>query len=363
MRNRFPSTRFRRTFWTIGGLLIPALLLSVSVAQERTSENNENLKRLLKSRPQADANRDGILTTAEAKAFQAKTRPGRAQPAVPKPDLVDVPYGEHKLQTFDLWKAKSDRPTPLVMYIHGGGFRAGDKRSGSKRLLSECLASGISYAAINYRLTPEVCFPATHLDCVRAVQTLRHKAEEWNLDPTRFASTGGSAGAGISLWLAMKDEMADPQSQDPIARQSTRLSCVAVNGGQCSYDPFFTDSIGLPRLATHSFFYPFYGITEAEFDSPRARKLYKEAAAITYASADDVPVLMDYSVPNDPVTDETSLGAIVHHPKFGIVLKEKLDELGVECIVQYPGHPEKDKQISQFDFISGHFGMPSKSED
>ena len=329
MRNRFPSIRFRRTSSTIGGMLIPALLLSVSVAQE----------------------------------LQAKPRPGPAQQTVPKPDLVDVPYGGHKLQTFDLWKAKSDRPTPLLMFIHGGGFCGGDKRGVSKPLLTQCLTSGISYAAINYRLTPEVCFPATHLDCVRAVQTLRHKAHEWNLDPTRFASTGGSAGAGISMWLALKDDMSQPDSQDPVARQSTRLTCVAVSGGQCSYDPFFTDSIGLPRLATHAFFHPFYGITEAEFDSPRARKLYKEASAITYASADDVPVLMDYRVPNVPVTEETSLGAIVHHPKFGIVLKEKLDELGVECIVQYPGHPEKDKQISQFDFITRHFGMPSKSED
>ena len=361
MRDTFPSIRFRRASSVICGMLMPAFLLSVSVAQERTSENNENLERLLKSRPQADANRDGILTAAEA--FQAKERPARTQQSVPKPDLVDVPYGPGKLQTFDLWKAKSDRPTPLVMFIHGGGFRGGDKRGISRQLLSQCLESGISYAAINYRLTPEVCFPATHLDCVRAVQLLRLKAEEWNLDPTRFASTGGSAGAGISMWLAMKDDMADPQSQDPIARQSTRLTCAAVNGGQCSYDPFFTDSIGLPRLATHTFFYPFYGITEDEFGSPRARKLYKEAAAITYASADDVPVLMDYTVPNDPVTDETSLGAIVHHPKFGIVLKEKLDELGVECIVQYPGHPEKDKWISQFDFITRHFGMSSKSED
>jgi len=337
-------------------------LLNVSAAQERTSENNENLKRLLNNRPQADADRDGILTAAEAKAFQAKARAARRPPSVPKPDLADERYGPHRLQTFDLWKAKSDRPTPLVMFIHGGGFSGGDKSRLSKELLTKCLESGISYAAINYRLTPEVSFPDTHLDCVRAVQLLRHKADEWNLDPTRFASTGGSAGAGISLWLAMKDEMAEPDSQDPIARQSTRLTCVAVNGGQCSYDPFFTESIGLPRLATHPFFHPFYGITEAEFDSPRARKLYKEAAAITYASADDVPVLMDYNVPNDPVTDETSLGAIVHHPKFGIVLKERLDGLGVECIVQYPGHPEKDKQISQFDFISRHFGIESKSD-
>jgi hypothetical protein len=60
------------------------------------------------------------------------------------------------------------------------------------------------------------------------VQFLRMKAKEWNLDPKRFALSGNSAGAGISLWLAFHDDMADPTDKDPIARESTRLWCAAV---------------------------------------------------------------------------------------------------------------------------------------
>ena len=343
------------------GLLAVSVLAAAPAGEERTSENDDRLKRILKARPQADANKDGILTMSEARAYREKTRArpgGRGRPA---PDLKDHHYGAHRLQVLDLWKAKSETPTPLVVFIHGGGFRGGDKRGIRGDVLNRCLAAGISYASINYRLTPEVSFPQTHLDAARAIQTLRHNAKAWNLDPKRFASTGGSAGAGISMWLAFKDDLADAKSDDPVARQSTRLTCIAVSGGQCSYDPYFAKSIGLPGLDRHPFFLPFYGIKEDEKDTPKARKLYEQAAAITYVSKDDPPALLDYGVRNDPVTDKTPMGAIVHHPKFGLALKERLDKLGVECIVQYPGHPA-GKRISQFDFIRRHFGLADEKK-
>jgi acetyl esterase/lipase len=66
------------------------------------------------------------------------------------------------------------------------------------------------------------------LDGGRAVQFARSKAKEWNIDKARIAATGGSAGAGISLWLAFRDDLADPKSDDPVARESTRLTCAAV---------------------------------------------------------------------------------------------------------------------------------------
>ena len=118
---------------------------------------------------------------------------------LPAADFANVHYGEHRRQVLDLWKAESDKPTPLVIYILGGGFRGGDKRSLSVPMLEECRKEGVSVAAIHYRLTTEVPFPAAHLDSARAVQFLRHNSEEWNLDPTCFATTGGSAGGGISL--------------------------------------------------------------------------------------------------------------------------------------------------------------------
>jgi acetyl esterase len=80
----------------------------------------------------------------------------QAQQSKPKPDISGEKYGPHERNVLDLWKAKADKPTPLVVFIHGGGFRAGDKSQVSPLLLEHCLKAGISVAAINYgsRSTP-----------------------------------------------------------------------------------------------------------------------------------------------------------------------------------------------------------------
>src|SRR5262249_61449998 len=125
------------------------------------------------------------------------------------------------------WGAEPRPPPPGLAPTRGGGFVAGDK-SVPPQLLKDCLAAGISVAAINYRYSTQAIAPAPFQDGARAVQFLRSKAKDWNLDPKQVAATGGSAGAGISLWLAFHDDLADPQSKDPVLRQSTRLTFVAV---------------------------------------------------------------------------------------------------------------------------------------
>ncbi len=282
---------------------------------------------------------------------------------LPAPDYANVAYGEHERNVLDVWLAKSQEPTPLMIYIHGGGFRGGDKNTLGPQVLTSCLNAGISVAAINYRLTNVAPFPAAHYDSARALQFLRSKADEWKLDKARVAATGGSAGGGISLWLAFHDDLADPDSDDPVARESTRLQCVAVSGAQPSYDPRFFRDIGLPRLEQHAFFYPFYGITPEEVDSDKAHKLYDEAAAVTHLTPDDqVPVLMVYGSGNVPITDETSLGVIVHHPKLGLALKERMDELGLTCIVTYPDQPQPAERVSVLEFLKHHLQVGSGAD-
>jgi acetyl esterase/lipase len=173
-----------------------------------------------------------ILLLASAPAFAQRQRRSRG----PEPDHGNVKYGPHQRNVFDLWQAKSNDPTPLVIYIHGGGFRGGNKNSVSGALVKGLLEKGVSVAAIHYRLTDTAPFPAAMHDAGRALQFLRHKAGEYNLDKRKFAATGGSAGAGISLWLAFHDDLADPGNKDPVLRESTRLCCVLPSNVQCSYD-------------------------------------------------------------------------------------------------------------------------------
>jgi acetyl esterase/lipase len=70
----------------------------------------------------------------------------------------------------DVWIAKSDKPTPVLVSIHGGGFRGGNKTV-SADLLRQCLDSGISVVAITYRFSSHAIAPASFLDSARNVST------------------------------------------------------------------------------------------------------------------------------------------------------------------------------------------------
>lgn len=274
----------------------------------------------------------------------------------PVPDHANVSYGPHERNVLDFWRAKAAAPAPLVLYIHGGGFRRGDKASISAARLKEYLDAGFAVAAVNYRLTGTAPFPAQYRDCARALQYVRSRAREWNIDPELVASTGSSAGAGTSMWLAFHDDLADPAAQDPVSRQSTRLTCIAVDNGQSSYDPRFAEKIGIPRpnFDRHPFFLPFYGIEAGEIDSARAYKLYEEAAPITFLTKDDPPAYLSYNRRDEPCDATTDVQLVVHHPRLGLALKERMDKLGIECIIRYPGQPGGER-IEPLEFIRKHF--------
>jgi acetyl esterase/lipase len=221
------------------------------------------------------------------------------------------------------------------VFIHGGGFRGGSKEALSPQLLDGCLKAGISVASINYRLSPEVAFPAHYMDSARAIQFLRHKAKEWNLDPQRVAASGGSAGAGTSLWIGFHDDMADPKSNDPVLRQSTRLTCMAVMGAQSTYDPrVIKEWIG-GRAHEHPALPGFYGLKADELESSKAHKLYEAAAPINHLAKDDPPVFALYSEPKGPLPADARPGQGIHHINFGLKLKEKMDALKIECVIRH----------------------------
>jgi acetyl esterase/lipase len=252
----------------------------------------------------------------------------------PAPDLANVHYGPHERHVLDLWKAKSERPTPLVVFIHGGSFSSGSKEALSVALLEGLLAKGISVMAINYRLSPEVAFPAHFLDCARAIQFARSRAREWNLDPKRVGATGASAGAGTSLWIGFHDDLADPGNADPVQRESTRLTCVAVQGAQSSYDPrTIRDWVG-ESAARHPALPRFYGLEPGELDTPKAHKLFAAAAPINFLTRDDPPVYAYYADARVLPADAKD-GSGIHHINFGFELKERMDALGIECVVRH----------------------------
>lgn len=334
--------------------ILCAVLLLVSfqpcsIAQDAKGE--ERLNRLLKRFPESDLNKDGKLSRDELRKLKEKRRAelsgkkGERKPAL-APTHQDVKYGDHEKQAFDIWLAKGQegKSTPLVIFIHGGGFRGGDKRGVSSKLVQSYLDQGISFAAMNYRLSDVGPYPIMMNDSARGLQFIRSKAKEWNLDSKRVACYGGSAGAGISLWLGFHEDLAAPKSEDPIAHESTRIVAAGTLNGQSTYDMrTFREWFGVPNLKPESALIPFYAIkTEADWDSERVKNLMTDASPITHLSKDDVPVFMTYGKGDVPVDENSSGGLWVHHVRLGIKLKEAMDKLGLECHVSWRDHPSKE---------------------
>jgi acetyl esterase/lipase len=262
----------------------------------------------------------------------------------PKATLPNVAYGADPAQVLDFWKAESKEPTPLVFYIHGGGWMGGDK--GQVAGLPEVLAAGVSFVSVEYRslrqayladVRPPLAWPMH--DIARALQFVRSKAAEWHIDKTRICAFGNSAGACSGLWLAFHDDMADPESSDPVARESTRLACVAGVSAQTTLDPlqmkawipdidYGAQAFGIGVDAAHGLM-PF-----ENFLAQRDRLLpwIQEYSPYELVTSDDPPIYLQYMT---PPTRQRAL-APEHSANFGVRLKRKLETVGVECELVYP---------------------------
>lgn len=261
--------------------------------------------------------------------------------SVPTPTLSGIRYGKHERHILDFWRASSEKPTPLAFVIHGGGWMGGSKERVQRFAdVAALLDAGISVAAINYRyvsqaaadgIEPPVKAPLH--DAARALQFIRTRADEWNLDKNRIGAAGGSAGACSSLWLSFHDDLADPESDDPVARESSRLWCAAVTGAQTSLDPNqMKEWTPNSRYGGHAF-----GLGNfAQFLAGREEILPWIAEYSPYAlvSDDDPPVYLIYSRP--PALGQEQKDP-THTANFGLKLKEHCVDIGVTCELVYPG--------------------------
>jgi len=275
-----------------------------------------------------------------------------AQP--PRPTWSNVPYGKHPRQVLDVYQADTQNPAPVLFFIHGGGWMQGDKSHPD--FLEQALKSGISVVAIHYRLIPDAIaekvappVKAPLEDAAHALQFVRSRAGEWKLDPARIAACGGSAGGFSSLWLALHNDMADPQDSDPVRRQSTRVTCALTFVPQTTLDPeLMREWIPNNNYGHHAFALPSY----EEFLRQKTTLLpwIQEYSPLDLVSSDDPPIYLFYdSVPQlgQPFKDPP------HSANFGVRIAEKLKAAGVECEFNHVGatgirHPDL------FSFLTEH---------
>jgi acetyl esterase/lipase len=251
------------------------------------------------------------------------------------PKFADVSYGSDERHRLDVWQAPGDAPAPLVIFIHGGGWHGGDKSDIPPKLLAFLLERGLSVASINYRFTSRARLPGPVHDAARAVQFLRSRAADWNFHSGRFGAWGISAGGCTALWLACHDDLADPGSDDPVARQSTRLQAAVGISPQTSLEP----RVIVPWLGEQVLQHPMIARAVGAKNGQEVLDRYSEWGAtlrefspINHLSRDDPPVLVAF--PTFAKLPAASAGQAIHHAVFGVKLKERAEAIGSLCLLR-----------------------------
>jgi len=179
-------------------------------------------------------------------------------------------------------------------------------------------------------------------DAGRALQFVRTKAREWNVDAARIAGAGVSAGGCAALWLGLHDDMAEPANADPIARESTRLFCVAAKAPVTSLDPqqlrewipnsvFGAHAFGFAGLSRADAFAPFLAARETLL--PQIRRF----SPVALASSDDPPVFMEFPAQDKPPVPGETQTDPTHSAVAGLMLQRTLQTVGARADVRYRG--------------------------
>ncbi len=244
---------------------------------------------------------------------------GRRENA-PTPTQADITYCvvdgvELKMDLYS--PASIDAPLPVTVYVHGGGWTGGDKRSGEGiRDIPDLLARGYLVAAVNYRLAPRYKFPAMIEDVKCAVRFLRAHAERFSINPQKIGAWGGSAGGHLVALLGTADATAGWEVGQYL-EQSSRIQAVVDMFGPTDLTVLFEGAN--PRLMEQVF-----------GTSDRNSETLKRASPVSWVSSDDPPFLILHGE-RDPLVPVSQ----------SQLLYEKLQAAGVPAtlvIVKNAGH-------------------------
>jgi len=269
----------------------------------------------------ADADRDGFISREEDRAFRNRNNSGQrertaaAQSSNPQRPAfreaievrADLPYAgtDNVRQSLDLFLPKerdSDEPLPLIIWIHGGGWRGGSKNGGIGQVGPLVSTGRYVGASVGYRLSDEAIWPAQIHDCKAAVRWLRANADEYGIDPDRIGVWGSSAGGHLVAMLGVSGDV--PQLEGEVGGSSDVSSCV-----QCVVDYYGpTDFLSMNNFDSN--------IDHDAVDSPESllvggaihenKDAVRNASPLTYVSENDPPFLIVHGTADNLVPIDQS---------------------------------------------------------
>lgn len=195
-------------------------------------------------------------------------------------------YGEYSdvpLKELDRWLVENG--------IFGALF------GGTGQVFEPALEAGFTVFSINHRLGPAHHFETQLRDCQRAVQFIRHHADQYGIDPERLGGMGHSSGATLITFLAVAEDAADPEAFDPVSRHSTRLQAVVPMAGVHDLMAYLQERPGggpmLVSLTGRVISYqpPGHPIFDA----------YRMASTVSHVTPDDPPVLLFHGTADEAV--------------------------------------------------------------
>ena len=240
-----------------------------------------------------DTNHDGFITRDEHQAFISSRRP--SPPKVP--DTVklnaDISYAEtdKPSQRLDLLlpaRCNTEKPLPVIVYIHGGGWKGGTKEQG-RNAVAPFVASG-DYAGVSveYRLSGEAIWPAQIEDCKAAIRWIKAHAKENNLDPEKIGVWGASAGGHLVAMLGVAGDVKELEGTlGKHLDQSSRIACVADYFGPTNLLTMGDFPSTLPHNAPNS---PESELIGGAIQENKDKA--KAASPITYVTSDDAPTFI-----------------------------------------------------------------------
>lgn len=242
--------------------------------------------------PRIDANGDGFITLAEAITFRRKRIANAGRRGLPEGFTAhrDLKYakGDSAKFTLDVYAPKTiGNPRPLIVWVHGGGWRNGSK---DRCPVLPFLEKGYVVASINYRLSGEAIFPAQIEDCKAAIRWLRAHAKTYGIDAKRVGVWGSSAGGHLVALLGTSGDVKDLEQQHEHRDQSSRVQAVVDFFGPT--DLLQMDDHALP---TAPFKHNAADSPESKFIGGQITKHPERVARvnpITYVTKDDPPFLI-----------------------------------------------------------------------